>query len=40
MRAESAAVASGEWSGCAPPPPAEEELDSELDRRLARAAAR
>ncbi|MEU5599538.1 hypothetical protein [Streptomyces sp. NPDC020298] len=39
-RAERARAALKEWSGYAPTPSEEQELDSELDRRLAEAAAR
>ncbi|MEU6482429.1 hypothetical protein [Streptomyces sp. NPDC046887] len=39
-RAEQARAALRTWNGYAPTPVEEQELDSELDRRLARAAAR
>ncbi|MFE9454798.1 hypothetical protein [Streptomyces sp. NPDC006739] len=39
-RAERARAALREWNGYAPTPAEEEDLDSELDRRLAQAAAR
>ncbi|MFE9614199.1 hypothetical protein [Streptomyces sp. NPDC006012] len=39
-RAERARVALKEWTGYAPSPAEEQDLDSELDRRLAQAAAR
>jgi len=39
-RAEQARAALKEWNGYAPTPSEEQDLDSELDRRLAQAAAR
>jgi hypothetical protein len=39
-RAEQARAALKEWTGYAPSPAEERDLDSELDRRLAQAAAR
>ncbi|WP_225828778.1 hypothetical protein [Streptomyces naphthomycinicus] len=39
-RAEQARAALEKWNGYAPTPAEEHDLDSELDRRLARAAAR
>ncbi|MFC8015446.1 hypothetical protein [Streptomyces cinereoruber] len=39
-RAEQARAALTEWNGYAPTPAEEQDLDNELDRRLAQAAAR
>ncbi|MER7108838.1 hypothetical protein [Streptomyces sp. NPDC000229] len=39
-RAEQAKAALEQWNGYAPTPAEEQDLDSELDRRLAQAAAR
>ncbi|MFB7076418.1 hypothetical protein [Streptomyces sp. NPDC056308] len=39
-RAEKARAALEEWSGYAPTPAEQDDLDSELDRRLARATSR
>lgn len=39
-RAEQARAALKEWNGYAPTPAEEQDLDSELDHRLAQAAAR
>ncbi|MDT0614470.1 hypothetical protein [Streptomyces lancefieldiae] len=39
-RAEQARAALKKWNGYAPTPAEEQDLDSELDRRLAQAAAR
>ncbi|MFB8181984.1 hypothetical protein ACFC8N_39375 [Streptomyces sp. NPDC055966] len=39
-RAEQARAAPKAWTGYAPSPAEEQDLDSELDRRLAQAAAR
>jgi predicted DNA-binding protein len=40
QRAEQARAALKNWNGYAPTPAEEQDLDSELDRRLAQAAAR
>ncbi|MFE2383154.1 hypothetical protein [Streptomyces misionensis] len=40
QRAEQARAALKEWTGYAPTPAQEQDLDSELDRRLAEAGAR